>query len=158
MHQKTMKEKDKYLSFIEQLNEEERGEISKISPWALRPLINEKDEIIKQNAILSISKSLKSRKNPITGKFVKKKLTQKDIIRILEKTREEFRFLSSCFFVKEEKKKNITVGVRIPWSEMNEKIDKLANITGKERRKIIYEATQEMRIMFLEYAKEDGGW
>ena len=90
-HPKTAKEKGKYLDFIKQLNKEEKREFLKISAWALRPLINEKNKQIKQNAILSISKSFKSKKHPITGKFMKKKLTQEDIIGVLNKSREEVR-------------------------------------------------------------------
>ena len=90
-HPKTTKEKGKYLDFIKQLNKEEKREFLKISAWALRPLINEKNKQIKQNAILSISKSFKSKKHPITGKFMKKKLTQEDIIGVLNKSREEVR-------------------------------------------------------------------
>lgn len=90
-HPKTVEEKGKYLDFIKQLSKEEKREFSEISAWALRPLINEKNKKIKQNTILSISKSLKSKKHPITGKFMKKKLTQEDIRGVLNKIREELR-------------------------------------------------------------------
>ena len=90
-HPKTVEEKDKYRDFIGRLNKEEKSEFLKISRWALRPLINEKNKKIKQKAIKSISKSLKAGKHPITGRYTKKKLTQNDIIAVLNKIRDEVR-------------------------------------------------------------------
>ena len=90
-HSKTAEEKGKYRDFIVRLNKEEKREIFKISIWALRPLINEKNKKIKQKAIKTISKSLKAGKHPITGRYSKKKLTQNDIIAVLNKIRDEVR-------------------------------------------------------------------
>ena len=97
---KTAEEKDKYHDFMRQLNKEEKRGFLKISRWAIRPLINEKNKKIKQKAIISISKALKTGKHPITGRYTKKKLTQKDIKAVLKKIRDEVR---SGLIVKEMK-------------------------------------------------------
>jgi hypothetical protein len=85
------KEKDKYHDFMRCLSREERTEFLKCSRWALRPLINENNKKIKQKAIKSTSKSLKTGKHPLTGRYTKKKLTQNDIIAVLNKIRDEVR-------------------------------------------------------------------
>ena len=58
-HPKTAEEIDTYLSFIEQLNEEEKRAFSPIPATTLRPLINEKDAEIKQIAISHVEKLVK---------------------------------------------------------------------------------------------------
>ena len=90
-HTKTVEEKDKYHNFIGKLNKEERREFLKISRWALRPIINEKNKKITRKAIMLITKALKTGKHPITGRYTKKKLTQNDIIAVLNKIRDEVR-------------------------------------------------------------------
>jgi len=90
-HPKTAEEKDKYLDFIWKLNKEEKSALSKISKRALRPIINEKNKKTQRKAIISISKALKTRKHPITGRYNKKKLTQEDIRNVLNKIRDEVR-------------------------------------------------------------------
>ncbi|MBE9595086.1 MAG: hypothetical protein IMF19_16595 [Proteobacteria bacterium] len=90
-HPKTAEEKDKYHDFMRQLNKEERLEFLKCSRWALKPLINERNKKIQHKAIISISKALKTGKHPITGRYTKKKLTQNDIIAVLNKIRDDVR-------------------------------------------------------------------
>lgn len=90
-HPKTVEEKDKYHNFIGELNKEEKSEFLKISRWALRTIINEKNKKIQREAIISISKALKTGKHPITGRYTKRKLTQLDIRNILNKTQDEVR-------------------------------------------------------------------
>ena len=90
-HQNTAEEKAQYHKFIGRLKRDDKSEFLKISRLALRPLINEKNNKIRQNAIISISKALKTRKHPITGRYTKKKLTQEDIRNVLNKIRDEVR-------------------------------------------------------------------
>jgi hypothetical protein len=90
-HTKTVEEKDKYHNFIGILKKDEKREFLKISRWAIRPLINEKNKKIQQKAIMSITKSLKMRKHPITGRYTKKKLTQNDIIAVVNNIRDDVR-------------------------------------------------------------------
>ena len=62
--------------------------IAELTGGAMRPLIRETNEQIKQKAISSISKALESKKHPITGEFCNK-LTGKDISATIFKIKEE---------------------------------------------------------------------
>lgn len=59
-----------------------------LSTKAIMPLIREPDPEVRDNAILSVSKSLDSGKNPINGQFAKK-VTEKDVRQVIEKEREK---------------------------------------------------------------------
>lgn len=67
---------------------DDHPEITGISTNALRPLIRETNEQIKQKAILSLSKALESKKHPITGKFCNK-LVGKDVLATISKIKIE---------------------------------------------------------------------
>ena len=62
--------------------------IVELTGGAMRPLMRETNEQIKQKAILSISKALESKKHPITGEFCNK-LTEKDISATINKIKIE---------------------------------------------------------------------
>lgn len=110
-HTKTVEEKDKYHNFIGKLNKEEKREFLKISRWALRHIINEKNKKIQREAIISISKALKTGKHPITGRYIEKKLTQLDIKAVLNKIRDEIRIDS----ITKEIVRTGRIGVDIGW-------------------------------------------
>lgn len=86
-HPKTAEEIDTYLSFIEQLNEEEKRAFSPIPATTLRPLINEKDAEIKQKAIKKISEDVIGKQH--AGRGHKKQVTEKDIGGIIKKIKVE---------------------------------------------------------------------
>lgn len=77
-------------SYIDLVKDLEARSISKettnvgLSEGAARPLMREKDPIIKEKAIESVKKSLESKKNPSNGKFTKK-LTSGDVKTIINK-------------------------------------------------------------------------
>ena len=68
-------------------------EISDLTTAALRPLIREKDTKVRDKAILSVKKSLESKKNPINGKFSEQRITEKEVramvFRAMDEVKEE---------------------------------------------------------------------
>jgi hypothetical protein len=88
-HPRTAEQIDEYLSFIEQLEEDERMDFAQIPEATLRPLINEQDPVVREKAIESIKKSVESRKSLADGKFTTKLPTGRDISLCVKKSREE---------------------------------------------------------------------
>lgn len=78
-HPDTAQKIDKYLDFIHEIESRKdlEPEVKKtmvdMSERALRPLIKEKDPMVKEKVIQSIKKSVKTGKHPINGQFTKKK-------------------------------------------------------------------------------------
>ena len=79
----TWRDMEKVADFVKQ-----HPTIVELSGGAMRPLIRETNEQIKQKAILSLSKALESKKHPITGEFCNK-LTGKDVSATINKIKEE---------------------------------------------------------------------
>lgn len=88
-HEKTADEIDKYLTFIEGLEEGEQRAFAPFSARTLRPLINEKDTEIKGKAIITIKKSLNSGKDLVTGKITKNLPTEAKIKTLITKIKKE---------------------------------------------------------------------
>ena len=83
-HPDTAREIDKLLDFID-----EHPDLSVLSAKAVRPLIREKDEEVRDKAIESVKKSLESKKNPVTGRFTNKPPTNRDVVAVIETIKEE---------------------------------------------------------------------
>lgn len=85
-HPQTAQEINKYLDFIREIENREdiepevKSAMADLPERAVRPLIREKDPEIKENVIQSVRKSLKSGKDPLSGKFTKKTPHKKEEI------------------------------------------------------------------------------
>lgn len=92
-HPKTADKIEKYLDLIdeilkgENLEEFKKEPMSTLSESGVRPLIREKDPEVREKAIESVKKSLKTGKHPVTGRFMGKKerITHKDVEQIVQK-------------------------------------------------------------------------
>ena len=77
-HPQTAQEINKYLEFIheienrEDLEPEVKSAMADLPERAVRPLIREKDPEVKENVIQSVRKTVKTGKDPLSGKFTKK--------------------------------------------------------------------------------------
>lgn len=94
-HPDTASKIDKYLDFIEQIeNREDISEQTKqtivaMPEGALRPLINEQDDVIKQKAIEKISEDAIGKQH--AGRGHTKEITAKSVVKVLSKVRKEIK-------------------------------------------------------------------
>lgn len=90
---RTIEEYIKFYKHLEELGVPKNTTIVGVPEGAIRPLIREKDAEIKAKVISSISKSLKSGKHPVTGKFSKNNLfSESEIKSILDQERQVKQF------------------------------------------------------------------
>jgi hypothetical protein len=69
---------------------DEHEQICQLATSAIVPLMKERDDHVRDIAILAVSKSLESSKHPSSGRFVKK-LTEKDVRLIIDRVRFEIK-------------------------------------------------------------------
>ena len=75
----TISDLKKVLKFVE-----EHPGLSELPTSAIKPLMAIPDSQEREKATSSVSKALKSKKNPATGKFTKR-VTEKDVLKTIEK-------------------------------------------------------------------------
>lgn len=85
-HPETAREIEKLLDFID-----EHPDLSVLSAKAVRPLIREKDPVVRDKAIVSVGKSLESKKNPATGRFSNKPPTERDVKKVIQQVKKEIK-------------------------------------------------------------------
>lgn len=76
----------KFVEFVD-----ENTPMGDLTERTIRPLINEKDDDIKDKVVESVEKSIKAGKDIVTGKFTKKKPTEKKIKEVIKKVKAEAR-------------------------------------------------------------------